>query len=142
MDNICYINNIPMSSSQVTNSFVYVLTKDKNSNVIMKHCVHAARVIEYIQNHIRLLLNDWNGYIDEEDILQTKRIWYSLEEVKEMQFFKYKALIDDNGAISIGDFIKELKLENFNISIDYIFQKLKKEYETRLEEQNNPLKIN
>lgn len=140
--NITTNQNNNFIHTEVNNSFVYVLTKDKNSNVIMRHCVYAAHVIEYMENHIRLLLNDWNGYMDEEDVSQTKRIWYSLEEVKEMQFFKYKALMDDNGAMLIGDFIKELKLEIFNISIDNIFQKLQKEHETWLEKLNKPLKIN
>ena len=117
----------------ISNSFVYIITKDKNSNVIMKHCVYAAHVIEFMQGHVRLLLDERYGYIDEEDVLQNKRIWYSPEEVKEMHFFKYEALIDNHGAMLIGDFIKELKPEIFNISIDNIFQKLKKERETRLD---------
>lgn len=127
--------------AEVSNSFVYILTNDKNSNIIMKHCVNAAHVIEYMSNHIRTLLNDWDGYFDEESAPYTKRIWYSPEEVKEMQFFKYKALIDDHGAMLIGDFMKEMKLEIFNISIDNIFQKLKKEHETWLEKLNKPLNI-
>ena len=77
--------------NEETNLYVFIIIKDKNDNIIRKNCVFAWAVLKYIMDKISYGYNS-----------------YTPQEMQEMKYLKYKAVINEHGGVDVGEFIREI----------------------------------
>ena len=85
--------------NEETNLYVFIVIKNKNDNIITTNCVFAWAVIAYIMDKISY------GYNYE--------ISYTPQEMQEMKYLKYKAVINEHGGMEIGKFIREIDIKSY-----------------------------
>lgn len=88
-----------MILNEETNLYVFIIIKDKNDNIITTNCVFAWAVLAYIMDKISY------GYKCE--------ISYTPQEMQEMKYLKYKAVINEHGSVKIGKFIREIDIKPY-----------------------------
>lgn len=91
-----------MIMNEETNLYVFIIIKDKNDNIIKKNCVYAWAVLSYIMNKISYGVYGY-GEISE----------YTPQEMQEMKYLEYTAVINEHGGVEIGKLIREIDIKPY-----------------------------